>query len=445
MKIMDLQSSLLKYKAPLALFVAFCLLLCNLIIGVKQSYTAETYIKFLGDNAVEGLTPDGKNPLNPYEMANASIIANAMDKVGDLEDNNLKIVEGLTITPVVPYAEEEKYNSWIDQFDDYENSEDEKPFDVYYRVSFTSDKGPEHARKVLKAILEEYKTFYVDKYGYASDVIQLSDEAVLGYDYFESAQIFENKIESDIEYFNSMAENDPAYRSPSTGYTASDMVSIYTNIQDTALASVYDNILSNGIARDGETLAANLTYDADEAGLERDRNNEKANTQIELMKIYSKKNKDYLWDAKYSDDEESEQVREDTERDQRYTMNKSVYDTMMLEYTSYATAAENFNIDEKYNNEYAARFTNSPDVESAEIRAELENVCNMLNTAHNLAEKTIADYNHYKSARFIQIVTGISVSETLSDMIYYATTFVLSLGLGVVTIVFTELKKKGTI
>lgn len=444
MKIMDLQNSLLKYKAPLAFFVAICILLCNLGIGVVQSHTAETYIKFLGDNAVEGLTPDGKYPLNPYEMTNASVLANAMDRVGELGDNNLKIIEGLTITPVVPYAEEEKYNSWIDSFDDYETSEENKAFDVYYRVSFTSDKGPEHARKVLKAILEEYKSFYVEKYGYESDVLELSDEAVLGYDYFESAQLLEAKIENDIEYFTNLSESDGDYRSPSTSYTANDIVSMYTNLRDTALASVYNNILEDGIARDAETLAANLKTKAEEAGMDRDRNNQKAQTQIELMQVYSKKNKNYLWDAKYAD-EESEQVREDTERDYVHSLDKSVYDSMMLEYSNLATSAAYSNIDEKYNNKYAESFLGTADAENASIQAALEDICSKLNTIHDIAEETIEDYNHYKSAKFIQSITGISVSKTMGEAICYAATIVLSLGLGVVVIILTELKKKGKI
>lgn len=445
MKMLDLQNSLLKYKAPLALFVACCILLCNLVIGVAQTHTAETYIKFLGENAAEGLTPDGENPLNPYELTNAAVIASAMDKVGEESDTNLEIVKNLTIIPVIPYAEQEKYSSWIDQFDNYEeDSEDEKAFDVYYKVSFTSKKGPNHARKMLKAILEEYKTFYVDKYGYESDVIELSDKATLGYDYFESARIIEEKIESDIKYFESMEGSDAKYRSPATGYTASDVISMYTNLRDTALASVYNKILTEGIARDNETLAANLSYDADEAGMDRDRNIEKADTQIELMKIYSEKNKNYLWDERYANDE-SEQVREDTERDYTYTREKSVYDAMMLDYTGFMTEAVNANIDEKYNNEYAKRFVNTADVVDESVQTALEDVCSKLNTIHEIAEKTISDYNHYKSAKFIQLVTGISVTETMGEMIYYAATLVLSLGLGVVVIIFTELKKKGTI
>lgn len=445
MRITDLQNSLIKHKSSLALFVACCLLLCNLAIGVIQTYTAETYIKFLGENAALGLTPDGENPLNPYEMTNASVIANAMDKVNEKGDNNYKIVKNLTIVPVVPYAEQEKYSSWIDQFDDYEeDSEEKKAFDVYYKVSFTSDKGPDHARRVLKAILEEYKIFYVDKYGYESDVIELSEKVTLGYDYFESARILEEKIESDIDYFRNIAESDGGYRSPATGYTASDIISMYVNLQDTALASVYNKILTEGIARDNETLAAKLSYEADNAGMTRDRNTEKADTQVDLMKVYSEKNKNYLWDERRSDDE-SEQVREDTERDYTYTREKSVYDAMMLDYTGFMTAAANADIDEKYNNEYAKRFVSTADVVDDGIQAALENICSRLNSIHNVAEAMLGDYNHYKSARFIQLVTGISVAETMSEMIYYVATFILSLGMGVVVIIFTELKKKGTI
>ena len=56
MSVSELQSYLLKYKKFLAIFVSVALLLCATFINVSQSYTAEIYIKYLGDKAESGLT-----------------------------------------------------------------------------------------------------------------------------------------------------------------------------------------------------------------------------------------------------------------------------------------------------------------------------------------------------------------------------------------------------
>ena len=61
---------------------------------------------------------------------------------------------------------------------------------------------------------------------------------------------------------------------------------------------------------------------------------------------------------------------------------------------------------------------------------------------NEVLSKTIDDYNNYKSARYLKTISGIATSEDVNEIVYYASTLVLSLGLGIIAIIFLELKRK---
>ena len=115
---------------------------------------------------------------------------------------------------------------------------------------------------------------------------------------------------------------------------------------------------------------------------------------------------------------------------------------MMLEYTSYAANSRDQLIDNAYYEDYIKYFDKKEPATNPEVEAKLESVCEKYNELHQLTEETLADYNFYKSARYITTLSGVSADETMGEMIYYAATVVLVLGLGVLIILFNELKKR---
>ena len=81
-------------------------------------------------------------------------------------------------------------------------------------------------------------------------------------------------------------------------------------------------------------------------------------------------------------------------------------------------------------------------VQNPQVEQLLSGICDKYNTIQQLTEKTIDDYNNYKSARYLTTISGIATSENVNELIYYVSTLVLSLGLGVIAIIFLELKRK---
>ena len=438
MSVNELQNYLLKYKKFLAIFVSLSLLLCAIFINVTQSYTAEIYIKYLGDKAKSGLTENGKN-LNPYEISDALVVKKALENIGADTSSYNTIRKKISVSPIVLLSEEAKYASYIDNFSDYDNTEEKKSHPVYFSVKFTTDRSDEFARKFLNALIEEYRIYYVEKYAYSDDMTLISEEAVMQYDYFETAELLEDKIRNNIRYLDSIISGDTDFRSAQNGYSMSDLSNEYDSLLKNDLADVSMLILENGISRNSDVLKNTLQNQADAAQLESDKNAEKAETQKKLMGTYSNKNKEYVWETLRSS--EDNQIYSDTERDRAYNTDKSVYDQMILDYVDYGIKSEDLLIDKEIYTENITYFSEESD-ENIQVEQILSGICDKYNTIQQITEKTIEDYNNYKSARYFATISGVATSEVVNGFVYYTSTLVLALGFGIIAIIFLELKRK---
>lgn len=438
MSVSEFQSYLLKYKKHLAIFVSLSLLLCAFYINISKSYTAEIFIKYLGEGAEAGLTENSME-LNPYEIADALIVKKTLESIGEKGGEYNSVRKNITVTPVVLSSEEAKYASYLDNFSDYGNTEENKTHPVYYSIKFTSGKSEEYARRFLNSLVAQYRIYYVEKYAYNSDMTLISEKAVMQYDYFETAEILENKLRNNISYLNNIVESDIDFRSSQTGYSMTDLATEYESILQNDLADVSQLILEKGISKNGAVLKKTLQNRAENAEMESNMNAEKANSNKELLMTYSKKNKEYVWNKSNIEDEH--QIHSDAERDYIYDTDKSVYDQMALSYNDFSIRSKDLLIDKAVYMRNSERFSEKS-VQDPQVEKALSAICGKYNTIQQLTEATISDYNNFKSARCLANVSGIAVSENVSDIIYYVSTLVLSIGLGIIVIVFLELKRK---
>ena len=438
MSVSELQIYLLKYKKFLAIFVSLSIFLCAIFINVSQSYTAEIYIKYLGDKAEDGLTENGKK-LNPYEISDAFVVKKALENIGAESASYNTIRKSISVSPVILSSEEAKYASYIDNFSDYDNTEENKTQPVYFSVKFTSKQSDEFARKFLKALIEEYRIYYVEKYAYSDDMTLISEDAVMQYDYFETAKLLEGKIRNNISYLNNIISGDTDFRSAQTGYSMRDLAVAYDSLLKNDLSGASRIILENGISKNSTVLKNTLQNQSDAAILESNMNAEKVATQKELLETYSKKNKEYVWDTIGDDDDN--QIHSDIERDRTYSTDKSVYDQMILDYVDYSIKSKNLLIDKDIYTNSIGYFSNESS-QNTQVEKVLLEICKKYNTIQQLTEKTIDDYNNYKSARYLTTISGVATSDDVNELVYYVSTLVLSLGFGVIAIVFLELTRK---
>ena len=442
MTVTDIQNILWKYKRPLALFVAVVMLLCHGYLLKKQTYTATVYIKYLGENAENGQTASGA-VLKPYEITDSYVVGETLKQLGINDIKASSLAQKITVTPVLSTAEQEKYASWIDQFSSYDETEENKLNPVYYCIQFETADGSQFARDFLGALIRQYRVYYAQKYIDQRMVVAETESAILNADYFLAAQRLQSRLESNIDYLHTIVSGDTNYRSPDTGYSIDDLIGAHDFLLETRLAPVNRYILDLGISKDADTLIASLLHSIDSAQLDSEKNAQKAETQEQLMALYAEKNYDYMWEV-VDGDEDNSQVRHDAERDKHYNAVKTTYDQMMLDYVGYATISRDRLIDKAYNESYLSQFT-TVSATSEALDAELAEIYAQYQQLHDLTIRTLEDYNTYHSARYLMQVSGVQVAENLPDLLYYAVSGVLSVGLGVVCVLFLELKRENKI
>ena len=439
MTVTDIMNALLKHKRYLVLFVAVAMLLCHGYLLLEQSYTATVYIKYIDKNAENGRTANG-SVLMPYEITDSYVVGEALKQLGINDMKASALAQKITVTPVVSTAEEEKYASWIDRFSSYEETEDNKLNPIYYCIQFESEEGIQFARDFLGALIQQYRVYYAQKYIGQHKVVVETESAILNADYFLAAQRLQNRLETNIEALKIIADSGKNYRSPSTGYSINDLVDVHAFLLETRLAPVNRYILDLGISKDADTLIASLRHSIDNAQLNSEKNAQKAETQEQLMELYAEKNYEYMWEVS-TGEEQNSQVREDAERDNRYTTVKTTYDQMMQEYVDYATASRDLLIDKAYNEYYLSQFTTVSAI-SEELDKNMAQIYAEYQQLHDLTVATLEDYNTYQSAQHLMQVSGIQVEEKLPDLLFYAVTGVLSAGLGAVCVLFLELVRE---
>lgn len=439
MTVTDIQNILLKYKRPLCLFVAIVMLLCHFYLGISQTYTATVYIKYVGENAESGQTANG-SALKPYEITDSYVVGEALKQLGINDMKSSSLAQKITVTPVLSTAEQQKYASWIDQFTSYEETEDNKLNPVFYCIKLESVDDIQFARDFLGALVQQYRIHYAQKYVGERMIVAETESAILNADYFLAAQRLQKRLESNMDYLETIVNIDKNYRSPSTGYSISDLIDAHDFLLETSLAPVNRYILDLGISKDADTLIASLRHSIDNAQLDSDKNAQKADTQEELMALYAEKNYEYLWEV-LDGDEDSSQVRHDAERNNRYNAIKTTYDQMVMEYVGYATASRDLLIDKAYNESYLSQFTTVSATNEA-LDTEMASIYGEYLQLHDLTVRTLEDYNTYLGAQHLMQVSGVQVNKALPDLLYYAVGGILSIGLGVVFVLFLELKRE---
>ena len=440
MTIQSLFDCIWKNKRLISFLVAASIVLCALSLNFVHSTTAKVIVKFVGSDAENGLTENGMD-IDPYEMSSALVIKNAALQLGYENINTEPIRRNMTITPITSTAEKEKYASWIENFSDYGKTEEEKKSPIYYAVTFRTSENTDYARNMLYSIVHEYRDYYTEKYTYRFDITNLSDNLHSQYDYYETIYLLKNKIEDNIKYLDNIIASDFDYRSHKTGYSLKDLTEQYRILNETDLAIAEQSILENKLSKNYSVLISNLKNKMSIAEQNMNLNQQKAQTAKDLMDTYAKKNQEYLWDRFNSDENQSNQVREDVERDDEYAKYQSTYDQLMTDYVQYRTDYENLNIDKGEYEQVIASFEDGmqQNIENADIESSLSDICKRFNSISDLTKEVISEYNRYRESQSVVAVSGVIVESSANSIFYYTVCIIMALAIGVLFCIAKEI------
>ena len=433
--------ALWKRKKTVALFVAIAFLACYLCLFVGQTYTARVYIKYLESTAAEGAATNGTK-LDPYEVADTYIVGKALEQMGMQDKNVNALAQRIKVTPVISAAEQEKYASWIDQFSDYENTEENKATPIYYRIEFQSKEGIGFAQEFLNALIQQYRSYYTERYAGFCDVSVVSETLVLNSDYFYAVELLQKQIESIRSYLSNITSEDVDYRSPQTGYSLDDLIDAYGLLIETKVAPTMQYILDTGVSKDVSTLVAGLRQSANEAQRKSSAYEDKAGTQKQMMLLYAEKNKEYVSTVIDPDNYDS-QIFGNVERDKVYIRNFTTYDQLILDYVEYAAKSGDLLIDKAYINENLSKFGDTTLTGHTPVE-EIVDIYDQYVFLMNITKQTLEGYNAFKSGRVILQVCGIQTAETLPELLYYTVSVILGVCMGCAIIVIDEMRKTRT-
>ena len=430
----DIFDALWKQKKVIALIVAVAVLVCHVYLFAEQTYTATVYIKYLEENAADGVATNGAK-LNPYEIAKPYIVGKALSQMGAEGKNANSVAQRIKVTPVTSRAEQEKYASWIDQFFSYENTEEGKLTPVYYRIDFKSNEGVEFAKSFVSALIDQYRIYYTERYSGFSEVAMLPESVVLESDYFYAVKLLYTQIKDTVSYLNKIEGKDGDYRSPKTGYSMTDLVDAYDFLIETNIAPVMQYILDTGVSKDSATLMAALQHNLEMTQKDIDKSAEKANTQKQMMLTYAEKNKEYFSTVLGPDDYDTQMLG-----DIVYNRSFTTYDQLIFAYVNYAVESGNLAIDKAYINENLRTFGNPASTGVAPLE-EISEIYEQYVLLTNITEQTLEGYNAFKSGKTILQACGIRTEETIPELLYYAVSVILALGVGCGLAVICEMKK----
>lgn len=432
----------------ISFLVAASIVFCALALNIVSSTTASVIIKFVGDDAENGLTENGME-IDPYEISSALVIENAALTLGYENINTEPIRRNMTITPITSTAEKEKYASWIENFSDYDNTEEEKKSPVYYAVSLKTNENEDYARNMLYSIVQSYRQYYTTKYTYHFNIANLEENVYSQYDYYETIDLLNNKIDDNIQYLNNIIASDFNYRSHKMGFSIKDIADRYGALKNTELSNAEQTVLENKLSKNYPLLISNLESKIVYSEQIMSLNEQKADSAKELMEAYAEKNEEYLWDRFNTDDNQSNQVRGDVERDDEYAQYKSTYDQLMMDYVTYRTDYENARLDkEKYEKVLESFQAGSQqNIENTEIENRLADICNTYSEISEVTKEVINAYNQYRESKSVIAVSGVIVDKSANAIFYYAVCVVMALAVGVLISIakemyFMHLKKK---
>ena len=224
-----------------------------------QKPTLTALVGFSYDGVEKGLDPNGRD-FKVETIKSPNVIESALTDL-NLEIEQLEYVrQGITITGITPkdtVARLTQYSNVINKNGNIAAAEkilETTYFPTQYTVSFdytATDFTDEEAVQLFNRILENYKDYFYQEYGYneslgsALSVINYED-----YDYTEAIDVFSNNVKTLKKYVKELADDDDTrFRSSETGYTFDDLYEAISTVEKIDLDKLSSYIIVNNLTK----------------------------------------------------------------------------------------------------------------------------------------------------------------------------------------------------
>ncbi|MCM1357958.1 MAG: hypothetical protein NC205_05135, partial [Prevotella sp.] len=239
---------------------------------IHRKPTLTALVSFTYDGIEKGLDPAGQD-FNKEMIKNPVVIEKALTNLGLPLDNLDDIRNGISIQGIIPTDAMDKILTYKNV---YENANSnnlqaaQAMLDVYYfpteyKVSFNysgTSFNRNTAVEVINKILEEYKSYFFDIYGY-NETLGNSITAldISSYDYSEAIEVLKTSLNTMSTYLQQLSKDDKTrFRSSVTGYTFDDLYEAIETLKSIDLDKVSSYVNVNNLTKDKNTSIAYYEY-----------------------------------------------------------------------------------------------------------------------------------------------------------------------------------------
>lgn len=262
-------------------------LVCSAPIAVysyiKVSHTNYITLTLNYANARKGLTPTGGR-FNIAELKSDEVLQNALNYLGDDSLSVEDIKDRITINAKVPQSSIDKVKSAIANNTSYTYCPSE--FDIYYDQGSKLERGNTYA--LLDALASAYKDYFTVNYSEKNTILDYNiEDSLAKYDYGEQCQIMSDKVTAMLRYLDKYSAESNTFRSKSTGYSYSNLVSMLVNIREVNLEKLQAYIIQNGISEDKPSFIRKQNYSVEKRTLLYNKLNQGSIIAKDAMDIYN--------------------------------------------------------------------------------------------------------------------------------------------------------------
>lgn len=430
--IWDLFKYIFKWKWIILIVTVCALLTARFYVKSNQTYNSKVIIQYTDSCISEGKTLDGQ-PFDSNEIKSPAVIDNVLKELG-YENNKIdSIRQRISISPVTPKdktAIKEAKEKLGEEYVYYPNT---------FVVSYKGGGSYETTRDTLDSLISSYFEYYSENYLYLATLTEVDyDINNKNFDYLEQAELIDSNIKQTISSISQYSKDSVGYRSPSNGLTFDDLLKDFQKLYDFSLPLVFSKVYEGQVSLDKDLLICKYTERMEQNYREMDNLTYKAAIARDRMLAYVDANVDVpnSYNENINEGDDDVVIIDDIEgvRD-NFINEQTTYDTIILNYATLKTAANNKKLDAEHCNSIINRFSveRDPDIDYAEyendVKNEISTILSELRELYDKCNVLIDDYNSYIPAKHIKKITGVGYYENLSGSLYSIVAVILGLGL----------------
>lgn len=242
------------------------------ISTIHRKPTLTALVSFTYDGIEEGLDPAGMD-FNKETIKNPVVIERALTSLGLSLDELDNIRNSIDVEGLIPTDAMDKILTYKNVYENANSNNlqaaqsmlDVPYFPTEYKISFHysgTSLDRKTAVEVINAILEEYKGYFFDMYGYnetlGSSVTALD---ISSYDYSEAIEVLKASLDTLSNYVQQLSTDDiTRFRSVTTGYTFDDLYEAVETVKTIDLDKVSSYINVNNLTKDKNASIAYYEY-----------------------------------------------------------------------------------------------------------------------------------------------------------------------------------------